>query len=76
MKWVPKCLSCGPESNDIKYDQLWPDLTYDRKLGERTNFEIGVLGKIGYHSICLNNERNTMMSNSLQYDKYVFPKLL
>ena len=43
MEWVPICLSCGPESNDTQYDQRWPDLTCDPKLG-RLYFEMG--GKV------------------------------
>ena len=40
MKWTPRCVSCGPKSNDTQYDQLWPDLTCDPKVGGRSNFEI------------------------------------
>ena len=38
MQWVAICFPWVPESNDTQYDQLWPDLTYNSKLGERSNF--------------------------------------
>ena len=59
-----KVFALGSKSNDIQYDQLLPDLTCDHKLGERSKFKIGVLGKTVYNLMCL-NERNTMISNSL-----------
>ena len=32
--------------NNPQDDQLWHDLTFDSKLGGRSNFEISFLGKI------------------------------
>ena len=40
-------LSCGPESSDTQYDQLWPDLTCDSKLDVGQILKLSFLAKLG-----------------------------
>ena len=47
MKWVAKCLPCGPESNGTQYDQFWPDLTSDPKLGRGQILKLFFFTKLG-----------------------------
>ena len=64
-KMGTKMFFLGPESNDVQYDQLWPDLTCDPKLDRgQILLLLFFFCKIEYHSILL-NDRNTIVPNSL-----------